>query len=119
MSIANVYLPPTGNLARRALTEETVRSQAETVLTKVPHTGTAVLCGDFNARTGSLLPALEGSHMTSRYSADQVICPRGWWLLEKCVLHHYQILNGLYNTSTGYFTCFKHNGISVVDCVFA
>ena len=60
VSVANVYMPPTGNLARRDLTEDTVRAQVDSILSNLPNTNSTVVCGDFNARTGSLVPSLEG-----------------------------------------------------------
>ena len=51
--MCNAYLPPTGNLARRDLTEQFVREQAETIFGAVPADIPAFLCGYFNARTAS------------------------------------------------------------------
>ncbi len=59
-TIANVYLPPNTNLARRRLTEATVRDECMAVLSKIHRESCLLLAGDFNARTGSLIPALEG-----------------------------------------------------------
>ena len=53
-SIVNVYLPPAGNLGRRSLTEEFVRSQCTETLATVPMDRPLLVCGDFNARIGRL-----------------------------------------------------------------
>ena len=51
--MCNVYLPRTGNLARRDFTEQFIREQAETIFGVVPADIPAFLCGDFNARTAA------------------------------------------------------------------
>ena len=52
-ALCNVYMPPTGNLSRRKLNEDNVRSQVESVLGHVQQDVPFLLVGDFNARTGS------------------------------------------------------------------
>ena len=54
--VCNVYMPPSGNLARRSYTEESVRELVEQVLGSMPPDMPAVMCGDFNARTAACFP---------------------------------------------------------------
>ena len=75
--ISNVYMPTTGNLARRFFTEESVREQVELVLGLIPTDIPAVLCGDFNARTAAHSPDLQSAHILRRHSADSKCCARG------------------------------------------
>jgi endonuclease/exonuclease/phosphatase family metal-dependent hydrolase len=84
--VANVYLPPTNNLARRNLTELTVRDSCMAILARIPAESQLLLCGDFNARTGSLTPLLEGQTHPPRTASDPVVCPRGRWILEVSTL---------------------------------
>ena len=56
--ICNVYIPPTGNLGHRSLTEDCVRQKVESMLSLVLPDAPVVLCGDFNTRTGCLIPSL-------------------------------------------------------------
>ena len=51
-----MYMPPTGNLPRRSLTEAGIRDQVEAVLGFIPADQPAVVCGDFNARTAAFSP---------------------------------------------------------------
>lgn len=53
-----------------------------------------LLVGDFNARTGSRVPALEAAEHPPRRSADSTVCPRGEWLLDLCGLFGLYMLNG-------------------------
>ena len=55
-SVCNVYMPPTGNLARRSYTEDFVREKVEQILGSLPPDQPAILCGDFNARTAGTAP---------------------------------------------------------------
>jgi hypothetical protein len=80
-TIANVYLPPTNNLARRNLTELAVRGACSAILAKIHSESLVLLSGDFNARTGSLIPSISSFSHPSRVSCDRVICPRGEWLI--------------------------------------
>lgn len=79
--MANVYMPPSNNLARRNLTELAVRDGCMSVLSRIHAESLLLLAGDFNARTGSLTPTITSIH-PSRVACDRVICPRGEWLIE-------------------------------------
>ena len=79
--MGNVYIPPTGNLPRRSLTESIVREKVEDILGSIPADIPAVLCGDFNARTAEHAPTVNDA-VLQRSSADLTCCPRGKWFLE-------------------------------------
>ncbi len=55
-------------------------SALEDVVLRVPHDQRLVLCGDFNARTGSLMHHSTSPTLGSCTSVDSVICARGRWL---------------------------------------
>jgi exonuclease III len=95
--------------------------------------GHVLVLGDINARTGHLsdLVAEDGqSHATNhfdfvpgregvfagRLSADAVVDERGRLLLDACAANDCSVLNGrICGDNFGRYTCFKHNGASVVD----
>jgi hypothetical protein len=86
VNIVNVYLPPTSSLARRAITETHATSLLESVLEVLQPQLTTFLCGDFNARVGTLIPSLDLAH-PPRIACDTYVCPRAKWLLSTCNLH--------------------------------
>lgn len=98
--------------------------------------GNALLCGDFNARTGckeadfivndnvSHIPVSDtyqrDTNIDFRNSQDHVIDTRGRELLELCIESQLRILNGrTFGDSQGMFTSYKYNGNSVVDYILA
>jgi hypothetical protein len=70
------------------------------------------ICGDFNARVGTLIPTIDTAH-PPRFACDTHVCPRAKWLLTMCNLHQYYILNGIYSPAA--FTCHTGRGESTVD----
>ncbi len=89
-----MYLPPTTNLGRRNLTESAVREHCLDVLSRMSVDSPLLLAGDFNARTGALVPRLEGIAHPERVACDSVVCARGSWLLEQGRLFSLCMLNG-------------------------
>ena len=83
----------------------------------VPHDQRMVVCGDFNARTGTLCPVFDDMPPSERPSNDAVICSRGRWLAAQWQLWGVQPLNGSHGDSGGSATCHRHNGQSVVDYI--
>ena len=77
-------MPPTTNLGRRRLTEATVREECVSVLSRIHRESALLLAGDFNARTGSLIPALDWIQHPIRAACDTTVCPRGKWLIDIC-----------------------------------
>lgn len=55
MFVVNVYLPPAASLTRKGVTPAQLDNIMGDIMSKLPHTATLLLCGDFNARTGSLM----------------------------------------------------------------
>ncbi len=94
LTVGNVYLPPTTNLGRRNLTEDVVREQCLAVLSRIQVESPLLLAGDFNARTGALVPRLVGDTHPERTACDSVVCARGQWLLEQGRLFSLRMLNG-------------------------
>ena len=63
VSVCNVYMPPTQNLAARAssFTEDKARELVEQICSSFRPNCQAVLCGDFNTRIGSRTPTLDST----------------------------------------------------------
>ena len=56
--VCNVYLPPVQNLRRRGVDECVACSYVEDILSAVPSSARAFICGDFNARVGTCSPCV-------------------------------------------------------------
>ena len=93
---------------------------------KYSKTGEVLLCGDFNARTGSLCDYVPNcniedyissiSHLpdeTKRHNVDVTVNTHGKKLIRFCKATALQIQNGRLASSK--YTCYRHNGESVVD----
>jgi exonuclease III len=91
VNIVNIYLPPTSSLAKRDITEAHATAQLENALEPLQPQLLTILCGDFNARTGTLLPTLDIPH-PPRMACDSHVCPRAKWLLSLCTLFQLCIL---------------------------
>ena len=80
-----------------------------------------MLCGDFNARTGSIPDSLasEFGPIATHYSNDKHVNSNGKDLLNLCKTTNMLIMNGPIEptANTGYFTCYTPNGQSVVDYI--
>lgn len=116
-TFANVYLPPHNNLGRRNLSEDTVRDACLSILGRIDASNHLLVAGDFNARTGQLVPAFGDVVHTPRVSSDHVVCPRGKWLLEVCEMFSLMLLNGCFEAASGQLICIKHNGGSICDYI--
>jgi hypothetical protein len=51
------------------------------ILSRIHAESLLLISGDFNARTGSITPVLTSCVHPFRAACDQVICPRGEWLI--------------------------------------
>lgn len=126
-----IYIPPesspyykTRGLDSLALIEEEI--------VKVNNEGSVILMGDLNARTSNVLDYIKddndfGIEDMSWYTVDNISidrvsednispCTRGKKLLDLCKSTRLRILNGrILGDSFGSYTCFQHNGSSVVD----
>jgi hypothetical protein len=114
VNIANIYLPPTSSLAKRDITEAHATAQLENALEPIQPQLLTILCGDFNARTGTLVPTLDIPH-PPRTACDSHICPRAKWLLSLCTLFQLYILAT--QDSPPAFTCHSGRGESTVDYI--
>jgi exonuclease III len=86
VNIANVYLPPTSSLAKRDITEAHATAQLEHALEGIQPQLLTILCGDFNARIGTLTPTIDTTH-PARTTCDAHVCPRAKWLMYLCNMY--------------------------------
>jgi exonuclease III len=114
--VCNVYMPPTQNLSRRGVAEEIARAGVQDLLADVHFDTPAVVCGDFNARIGSMAPTVGGVQLT-RASLDTHVSNRGQWLVQWCETQGLHVLNGALPGQTAQYTCRRQQGNSVVDFV--
>jgi endonuclease/exonuclease/phosphatase family metal-dependent hydrolase len=114
INIVNIYLPPAQSLKRRAITEAQATAHIEDIIDQTQPQLTTIVCGDFNARTGSQTPKLDTTH-PPRTVSDPHICPRAKWLLLLCTKYQLYILNGTHTPAT--CTCHTSRGESLVDYI--
>ena len=125
--IGGVYMPTEAspyfnyNIDNFEYLEETVLSLSKT--------GHVILCGDLNARTADLVDFVPNGSVIGdimpeilvdesyRSNVDTVVNSHGKRLLEFCKTTGIQIQNGRKTLSK--FTCYRHNGESVVDYLLA
>ena len=62
-------MPPARNLQTRGIDEETVKTDVEDIIGAIPSHARSVMCGDWNARVGSLHPKIGDSPIV-RHSLD-------------------------------------------------
>jgi exonuclease III len=86
INVANVYLPPASSLAKRNITEAHATSKLEQALEHIQPQLLTILCGDFNTRSGTLIPTLDIAH-PPRITCDTHVCPRAKWFLKLCNLY--------------------------------
>ena len=56
--VGNVYLPPATNLQTRGIDEDSARTKIEDIIGSIPPHHRSVMCGDWNARVGTLQPKI-------------------------------------------------------------
>jgi hypothetical protein len=81
--VGNVYLPPATNLTTRGIDEDSARSEIEDIVGSIPPHHRSVMCGDWNARVGTLQPKI-GEQYIARQSLDMKVCTRAQWVVELC-----------------------------------
>ena len=118
-----VYIPPMGSLFYRdnlicpfdEIQDEITRKRA---------TGSVIISGDWNARTGNLNEIRSAGHFMEsdfmkRYNSEQIVNTYGRRLVELCKNNNMIIVNGRVTSEQGVignpFTCIKYNGVSTVD----
>jgi hypothetical protein len=101
--VGNAYLPPTQCLAKRGIAEADARESLENILFEIPTSSRAVVCGDFNARIGTLSPDIDGVKL-DRNTVDLVVCKRAQWFVHTCEILKMHILNGASKDGEAFFT---------------
>ena len=124
------YMPPQGSTISCNRTSEWGSLEREIV--KFSLDGNLIICGDLNARTGTMCDYIESdSEMPQnspltyivdqdypRVSQDLSVNTQGRCLLDLCIGSRLRILNGRHKgDSSGKYTCYTPNGCSVVDYV--
>lgn len=127
--ICVTYISP-GQTGYSQTLNEDILHLLESDIENYKQKGDLMICGDFNARTGNLddfisndganhLPIYDyrpDTVIKHRYSKDSVVDRRGKDLVDLCIGTQMRLLNGrLFGDNSGQYTCFSHNGQSVVD----
>ena len=81
--VGNVYMPPATNLQTRGIDEENVKNDIEDIIGEIPPHARSVMCGDWNARVGTLHPNIGDSPIV-RHSLDEIVGMRAQWVIEMC-----------------------------------
>lgn len=127
-----IYNPLSNSSYTQSLDEE-IFDLLETDIEKYSKSGSVILAGDLNSRTGTKQPDfIEGGNRNGvnqifnnfdpdinvpvRFSMDETISSRGKYLNNICIETGLRILNGrTTGDSIGQLTCYTPNGCSVVD----
>ena len=94
LSVVNAYLPPIASVKRKRLSDEVVQEAVSELVARVPHASKLAVMGDFNARTGAMMPPAADEGHRTRVSFNRVVCARGKWLAEQWQLWACPPLNG-------------------------
>ena len=129
--ICHVYIAPTKSDSD--LSNEII-DHIERDINEHQYYGNIIICGDLNARTGSLTDYIssEDKYTTSddeyrkdiqilkRRNMDMKVDARGKRVIELCIASQLRILNGRkLGDLNGSFTCHSYNGSSTIDYVIA
>jgi Endonuclease-reverse transcriptase len=79
---------------------------------------THVICGDWNARVGNLSPTINNVQV-QRKSDDPTTNGRAPWLIERCELQGWKILNGQQPGMPARHTFSRENVKSCVDLILS
>jgi hypothetical protein len=115
--VGNVYIPPAQNLTKRNIAEDVARSYVEDITSSFPNQDRTVVCGDWNARIGTLSPTIDDNTIP-RLSDDTYKNARAPWLIEQCEIHGWQILNGLQPGPAACHTFARGSDRSCIDFIF-
>ena len=127
--ICTVYIPPQ-NSSREIRIDTDHFERLQEKIYKFAGLGKVLLCGDFNARIGSLDDFIDDSFFENeteipvtigkRCSKDGHVNSYGKSLVDLCIGNSLFALNGRTKGDLiGQFTCHTYNGASVVDYVIA
>ena len=122
LSIGFVYIPPIESTYKKAAKfHEDLLDEIQERMVK----GQVIIAGDLNSRSSNLLDYVSSDGdgidfpclTCPRDNVDTTVNTYGRKLIELCINSGLQILNGrnLFSTNTNQYTCFRHNGNSVVD----
>ena len=128
------YIIPSNSSYAKQSSEDILDSIEKDIIYKYKKDGDIILCGDFNARSGSEPDFIQndnyGIHIPVhddyecdviqelRNSYDSKLDTRGKQLLEFCISTKMRILNGrVIGDLLGKYTCHKPTGSSVVDYI--
>lgn len=130
--ICLAYIPPVNSSYSKNITTD-ILDNIERDVDIYNCKGDIMLCGDFNARTGTLADFIENDSLDhipmyegykpdfceiKRNSRDKYVDSRGKELIEMCIEKQVRILNGRsLGDINGKYTCLTSNGSSVVDYV--
>ena len=125
------YVPPESSIM--SSNERSQWSTIEFEVIKFLAKGPVILCGDFNARTGTTCDFIQedsdlpinlpyeyviDKSMKPRISQDAKVNTIGKYLVDMCISFRLRFLNGRHRGDYwGKFTCFTPRGCSVVDYV--
>ena len=125
-----VYIPPEFSSFGKEHTLN-IWDKLESDIESLSHKGNIVICGDFNARTGTLTDFIQidsqqkpydlphdylYDNVHQRCSMDKLIQKNGRRIIDICIDNNLHILNGrTLGDLQGKFTCFHPQGCSVVD----
>ena len=123
------YVPPESSIM--STNERSQWSTIELEVIKFLAKGPVILCGDFNARTGTMYDFIQedsdlpinlpygyviDKSMKTRISQDTKVSTLGKYLVDMCISCRLRFLNGRHKGDYwGKFTCFTPRGCSVVD----
>ena len=134
-----IYIPPLDSTSTiTSFQDNNAYHLIQDDITHFSTLGHVTLCGDFNARIGTLqdfivmpgsdkdnvvdcIPSKFNSHLEflnyPRYSEDSKVNRYGKDLIELCKSSDLRIMNGYFNSdnTTGTFTCYTANGKSLID----
>ena len=123
--IGSAYIPPEFSSFGK---DNTMRiwENFENDVDRFSEKGNVIICGDFNARSGTLSDLIVVDEIfqhydldnspNERYSMDKKIDKSGRRLIEVCTENNLHILNGrTLGDLQGRYTSFQHQGCSVVD----
>ena len=122
LSIGFVYIPPEKSTYQKSATfHENLFDEIQERMVK----GQVIIAGDLNSRSSNLLDYISSDGdgvdfpclTCPRHNLDTTVNNYGRKIIELCMNSGLQILNGrnLFSTNTNQYTCFRHNGNSVVD----
>ena len=120
--ICTVYIPPQNSSRESRLNIDRFEKLQNNIY-KFANKGSIILCGDFNARIGTVEDFIDNKHLEDdifapfsfdpRLSQDHQVNAYGKSLIDLCIGNNLITLNGRTNGDLlGQFTCHTYNGAS-------